>query len=536
MRRFSGRASRPQLHGWRRIGKEAMKTAVIIPPLVSRQNSVSSGIFFMPFTMAHLAGALRGAGHGVSVHDMFGLAPHRASLAPPNVYLGINPGELVTRLSPDTEAAFIYAWGVASFKAIEGILRELKTKLPNVPAIVVENAHAVTSMSLATLADQLLAMGAEYVILGESEERALKILDHLAGRGPLPDDGLARMVNGQPVTLKVTTYIENLDTLPFPAWDLFPVEAYWNLGYAHGPQEEKYLALLTSRGCPFGCRFCVLPSTSNRTWRARTPENVFEEMRHWYQTMGVREFHIEDVNPTTDRRRLAKLGRIIREAKMPFVWKFASGTKIETITVETLRDMAEGGCRYVSFSPESGSKRVMKLIGKPFDYDHGLKMTREMRRLGVTSQAVFLLGFPGEEDEDRRLSLAYLSKLVRAGLDEVLVLITTPIPGSAIFEQFSGYGDYSELTFTPTYRSDYASLLRWQRQMYLRFFALKLLCQPVRCAQHVLSALRRRFKTKMEMTLWRFLIVQRDISRGRRRGAGDNGDGSCTVSQRVSGP
>ena len=109
-----------------------------------------------------------------------------------------------------------------------------------------------------------------------------------------------------------------------------------------------------------------------------------------------------------------------------------------------------------------------------------------------------------------------MSELIRAGLDEVLVLITTPIPGSAIFEQFSGYGDYSELTFTPTYREDYARLLVWQRRMYSRFFLLKMVYQPLRCVEHVWDFLRRRFKTKMEMTLWRFMIVQKDMMIGRR--------------------
>ncbi len=504
-----------------------MRVALIIPPLVSRANDVlGSGIYYMPFTMASLAGSLREAGHHVSVHDMFALAPHRITHVPPMIYQGISADELMEHFSTGPDAAFVFAWGVTSFNVLGRIARRIKDSFPNVPIIVVENSQAVTSMSLACVAEKLLHEGADYLILGECEDRALALLNHIERGETLPADGFACMKDGRVQVAPAKSVISDLDKLPVPAWDMFPLKAYWRLGYAHGPQEGEYLAILTSRGCPFRCKFCVIPSTNQHKWRARSAQNVFGEMRHWHDTLGVREFHFEDVNPTTREERLVELARLIREHNKPFIWKFASGTKIETISLDGLRAMAAGGCSYVSFSPETGSDRVLRLMAKPFNREHALEQTREMRRLGVTSQAVFLLGFPGETDEDRRLTQEYMSELVRAGLDEALILITTPIPGSEIFEQFSGYGDYSELTFSPAWRQDYADLSRWQRRLYRRFFLLKMLYQPRRCFAHLWNLLRRRFKTKMEMTFWRLAIIKWDMLFAEKSAGFDTADTS----------
>jgi len=491
-----------------------MNVALIIPPLVSRSNDVlGSGIFYMPISMAYLAGALRADGHDVHVHDLFAMAPTRLTYDGPMVRQGMPIDRFLKQSLLNADIAFVFSWGATSFQPLIELTQGIKAKRPGVPVVIVENAQAVFALALSKVARALLEAGADYVILGECEERARALVSYLEGTGPLPDDGVChRSLRFGNVMNPAIAHIENLDALPFPAWDLFPVKTYWQLGYAHGPQEGRYLALQTSRGCTNTCRFCVLPATNNRHWRGRSPENVLAEMKHWHETMGVREFHIEDVNPTLDGDRLARLGDLIKQQGLPFIWKFASGTKLETLSAQSLRAMVAGGCRYVSFSPESGSNRVLTLMDKRFDHAHGLTMTREMRRLGVVSQAVFILGFPGEEDADRMATLRYMKDLIKAGLDEVLVLITSPIPGAAIVEEgiMPAHAEVGEISFAPAWREDYAMLCRWQRRLYRTFFVHKVIYQPLRCVRHTWNFMRRRFETKMEMTLWRLLIMKKN--------------------------
>ena len=81
--------------------------------------------------------------------------------------------------------------------------------------------------------------------------------------------------------------------------------------------------------------------------------------------------------------------------------------------------MAKSGCVFVSFSPESGSPRMLKIMNKPFNHDFALSRVSEMHRLGIRTQAVFIGGVPGETQKDQDLSVQYARKLIKAGVDEI---------------------------------------------------------------------------------------------------------------------
>jgi radical SAM superfamily enzyme YgiQ (UPF0313 family) len=288
---------------------------------------------------------------------------------------------------------------------------------------------------------------------------------------------------------------------------LFPLLNYWRLRYAHGPlTADRYLPLLTSRGCPYPCRFCVIPETNSGRWRARSAANVVEEMDQHGRRFGVREFHIEDVDPTVNDPRTRAICEEILRRSLPVTWKIAAGTKVETLRDEATIDlMARAGCRYISISPESGSPRVLKLINKPFDLDHAVRLIERMNRVGICSQACFVLGFPGEEDADRQLTWNLVHDLTRVGVDEIALFVITPVPGAAVFGQFAGYRDFSELTFSPQWRADYRRLNRFRVALYRNFLGWKLRYHPGKLARQPFNFLRRRFETKMEMTPYRAL-------------------------------
>ena len=106
--------------------------------------------------------------------------------------------------------------------------------------------------------------------------------------------------------------IYDLDNLPFPNWDKFPLEKYWLLGHAHGPlSSKKYLPILSSRGCPYPCNFCVIPKTNERKWRSRTPKNVVDEIKFWQKKLEIKEFHFEDLNSTINDRRTKEICNLI---------------------------------------------------------------------------------------------------------------------------------------------------------------------------------------------------------------------------------
>lgn len=487
-----------------------MRIVLINPNLVTlRHDPFTTGIVYMPIGLVSVATALAKA-HGVRVIDAFGEAPRRVRARDRYLLSGLAPEETVARIPAGTEAIFLYADRLTNHVALLELLRAVNAAFPNVPKILLENTQAVTAYALSAIKEELLAAGADFVLIGEAEETAGRLLEALAsGVPPLGLPGVAFRHEGACHFTEAVPPAADLDRLAFPDWGLIPLANYWGLRYAHGPFEtDRYLPILTSRGCPYPCRFCVIPTTNRRRWRGRSAKNVVDEMETNLRRFGVSEFHLEDVNPTVSDGRIRELCREILARKLPILWKIAAGTKVETIRDETtLQMMRDAGCAYISISPESGSPRVMRLMDKPFNFPHALRLVRDMKRLGITSQACFVLGFPGEEPEDRRATAAAVRELIEAGVDDVTLSIVTPVPGAAIFSQFEGFDDYSQLNFSPTWRADYRELARFRRGLYAKALWWKLRAAPLTTLRQPFAILRRRFRSKMTMAIYRGLRV-----------------------------
>ena len=141
----------------------------------------------------------------------------------------------------------------------------------------------------------------------------------------------------------------------------------------------------------------------------------------------------------------------------------------------------------------------MQLIDKPFDLNHGKKLIQRMNLNKIKSQACFVLGFPGENDEDRILTKKIIQEFTRNGLDEIAVFIITPIPGSEIYSKFSGFNSYSELNFSPIWRDDYKKLNKFRINLYRLFILNKLIFFPTKIFKQIFNFLFFNFETKMEM-------------------------------------
>ncbi len=485
---------------------------VLINPnlIVQRNDPFTTGIVYMPFNLAYLASSLRENGFSIHVIDAFAARPRQAHREGAFTWFGLLVNEVVACIPADVQAAFIYAINLTNHNATIAITRELKQTFPDLPVIILENTQAVTAYALRYIMDEFFDVGADYVLTGESEQRAVQLLDLIA-HNAVEDDLRAIDGLGSPnFYTPPASFIAELDKLPFPAWDLFPVKNYWNLHFAHGPlSSNRYLPLLTSRGCPYPCRFCVVPATNQGKWRSRSAKNVVDEIAYFVGELGVREFHIEDLDPTISDQRIRDICNEILARDLNIIWKIASGTKVETIrNEETIDLMAKAGCRYISISPETGSARILKLMKKPFDLDHAVRLVKRMNQVGIRSQACFVLGFPGETEQDLELTWNLVHDLTRKGVDEIALFMITPVPGSSIYEEFQGYQSLSQLNFTPTWRTDFQQLNRFRLRLYGAFLWWKLRYHPLKIMRQAINFLRRRFETKMEMIPYRALVLK----------------------------
>ncbi|HKY79462.1 MAG TPA: radical SAM protein [Anaerolineales bacterium] len=489
-----------------------MSIALINPNLVvQRSDPFTTGVVYMPVTLAYLAAALRQAGREVKVVDAYAAAPRQRRQDGNFLFFGLTETQVVEQLSQQVEAVFVYAINLTNHLSTVAIVKAIKSAAPTVPLVVVENTQAVTAYALSQAAGEFYAAGADYILTGEAEQRAGQLLDAMAAGA---NQETLRSIDGLGTPAFYNAPLgffsqTELDALPLPAWDLFPLENYWSLRFAHGPlSARRYLPLLTSRGCPYPCGFCVVPATNSQKWRPRSASNVVDEMEHFLKTLEVAEFHIEDLDPTISDTRIRQICVEIVRRGLKVIWKIAAGTKVETMRdEETIDLMAKAGCRYISISPETGSPRLLKLMRKPFDLEHAVRLVKRMDQVGIRSQACFVLGYPGEVEEDLHMTWDLVRTLTRVGVDEIALFIITPVPGSAISREFSGYSTLSELNFSPAWRKDYAHLNGFRVRLYAHFLWWKLRYHPRKLLRQPINFLRRRFETKMEMVPYRALVL-----------------------------
>lgn len=485
---------------------------LVNPNLVTQRNDIfTTGIVYMPISLAYFASTLRHLGFQCNVIDAFGENPNQFWFDENFLYRGLTPSEVVNRISKNSMAIVLYAINLTYHRSLTQIIQSIRQRYSKVPIIVMENTQAVTAYSLRKTQKGLYDVGVDYVMTGEAEVRGTELIKMLQNGAKSSDiskiDGIGFRLDGKTHYIPPKRKIVNLDTLPFPAWDLLPLQNYWRLKYAHGPFEtKKYLPILTSRGCPYPCTFCIIPEINDRKWRARSANNVVDEMVEFLDKFGVREFHIEDVNPTVNDKRIREICEEIIRRNLKVIWKISSGTKVETLRDESIIElMARAGCRYISISPETGSPRILKKMNKPFNLDLAIRLVKKMNDMGIHSQACFVLGYPDESDEDRQMTWQMVHDLTKVGVDEIALFIITPAPGSAIFEQFGDCADYSKLTFSPVWREDYKRLNKFRLRLYRNFLYWKLKYHPLKIVKQINNFLRRRFKTKMEMTPYRAL-------------------------------
>ena len=482
---------------------------IIIPPVTSHNLDAHSGFPFIPHMAGYLAGEIKKFDNNLQILDSFSEDPTNINCINDLMFQGLSINEIDNRINKKSKNIFIYARTVIDYEIIVSLIRHFsKKKKYNI--VVFENSQCVDALVLKPIYKNFLDAGANVIIFGEPENRVKKILEYLNKDSKI-DNNLK--IKGVAIKFKNFFYLneesifdKDIDKFSFPYWDHWNLNGYWKLNYAHPPikKNDRFVTLLTSRGCPFRCTFCVAPEL-NPTWRFRSSKNVVDEIEYFYNKLNINDFHISDLNPTIREQRIIDICKEILDRNLKITWKIAQGTKIETIkNLDTLTLMYKSGCRFLSFSPESGSEEVMKnIIKKPFKYNVALETVRAMCKVGIRSQACFVVGMPGEKKIDRQKSINYMKKLVKAGVDEVACYIITPLPGSKIFNEIKGYSSLSQCSHTPNWRKDFNELYIFRIKFYIIFLTLKLIFHPKQFYLVFYRLFTLNFETKMEMSFFK---------------------------------
>ena len=219
----------------------------------------------------------------------------------------------------------------------------------------------------------------------------------------------------------------DLDSWPYPARDIVPIERYQTAQY----QGTNGTFMLSSRGCPYRCTFCLWPGTMvGRDFRARRPEAVVDEMEHLVKRYGVDDIYFDDDTMTIDRDRLLEICRLIQERDLKVHW-IAMG-RVDTVDEELMSAMRKAGCDNIYLGVESGSQEILKRLKKGTQLSQVEKAFRAARKAGIKTQAFFMLGGPGETKETLKETIDFA---IRLDPDNAQFAAAVPYPGTEMYEE-----------------------------------------------------------------------------------------------------
>lgn len=217
-------------------------------------------------------------------------------------------------------------------------------------------------------------------------------------------------------------FIPDLDDLPLPLHHLLPLDAY-RMPLMKGP----FTFILTSRGCPAGCKYCIKHVSYQWSVRLHSPERIMREL--WLlHDLGIHNIHMYADLFTVNREQVVELCRLIIKEQLPIKW--TCNSRVDYVDEEMLQLMGRAGCWMISWGIESGNEAILKKAAKGADPQKAHQALRWAKQAGIKNWGYFIIGLPGETVETIRQTIDLAKALP---LDIALFHVAAPYPGTPFF-------------------------------------------------------------------------------------------------------
>ncbi len=287
------------------------------------------------------------------------------------------------------------------------------------------------------LEDTLTNEAIDVSVIGEGEATFVELIPLLvSGAGFSGVRGIAFMENDEIVRTEPRPYIEDLDSLPYPAWDLLKLKYYWKQNSFGRLGPRRYMSLFTSRACPFGCIYCH--KMFGKGFRARSVENVLGEMETLIERYGIKDYEFIDDCFNLNRDRVVNVCDEIIARGWNLSLSFANGLRGDRLDRALLEKMKQAGTREVAVAIETASPRLQKLIGKNLNLEKVRQTIDDAMSLGIPCDGFFMLGFPTETEAEMRETVRFAieSRLLYAHFT-----IVTPFLGTELARKYKDLVD-----------------------------------------------------------------------------------------------
>lgn len=400
-----------------------------------------------PLGLGYLASVLREAGFKVRIID--------------DLVENLSLGDLLKKVKDSLIVGITST--TPTFKSALSYAKKIKEALPDI-FVVLGGVH-VTFQPEKAMENEFV----DAVCIGEGERTIVELAERVeAGKSLEGVKGIYYREEGRIRKNEPREFIEDLDSLPFPAFDLMPLEKYSLLG-----RKLREFPMITSRGCPFACRYCSSSLFLGRKFRARSAGNVVDEIEWLVEKWEAKHVAFGDDTFTLKKKRVEEICREIRDRGLEITWSCSS--RIDTIDAELLKTMKSAGCTAIYYGIESASRKVLEYYRKRISLEKAFEVIRTTKKLGISAICSFIIGAPIETRKEMEDTLKFA---IRLDPDYAQFSILTPYPGTEIYEEAKRNGillteDYEKYTAgKPVLKTQVSEneLSKFLRKCYVRFY------------------------------------------------------------------
>jgi len=427
-----------------------MKVTLINPP-------ASSGYPQPPMGLIQIASVIEKKGFSVNIIDA-----NLLNLQPPDILPFLEGTDVLglTAMTPTVSGAM----------AIAGEVKNIRPEMP----VILGGPHA-TMLSNETMDT---TQDIDILVIGEAEVSFPQLLSAIEKTGSVADvPGIIWEKDGELIENPPAESPGDLDSLPFLAYHLIPIEKY----RPHPPHGRAlpFAVLITSRGCPYNCAYCSKP-VFGRKFRAQSPGRVVDEITDLQSKYGVKEIAFYDDVFTLDKKRVYAISEEIVKRGLKVIW--SCETRVNLVDKELLTMMKKAGCYSISYGLESGNQAILDTINKNTTLEEAEEAVRSTREAGIHAIRYFMIGSPGETPETIQQTIN-LAKRLNLGFAQFS--ITTPFPGTELYDLYIKNGGRSDIPWedyiyagsgegsAPVFESDAlkrADIVSWEKRAYRDFY------------------------------------------------------------------
>lgn len=391
-----------------------------------------------PIGLAYIAGSLKQAGFKMKGIDSSGEAIDRITPIPDSrlQYQGLGIEEIKERVDPKTKVFGISIMFTHEWNYYKKMITALKAAFPQ--TTIIAGGEHITALPEYSLKD---CPALDYAAFGEGEETMVDCCRRLAaGLSPKEAPGIAFLEGGAMIKTPPRPRIKNLDEIPWPEWDIFPLRTYLDQAIGSGPSFGRSMPMLATRGCPYQCTFCSNPAMWTNKYYMRSVDDVIREIKFYKQKYGVTGLQFYDLTAIVQKQWTKDFCTRMLEEKIDLEWSLPSGTRSEALDEENLSLMAKTKCRYLVYAPESGSPETLKLIKKKITLEKMMASIRTAIRCGISVRTNMIIGFPHERRKNIWETLKTQLRFAWIGVEECPLFPFQPYPGTELFDYLLSKG------------------------------------------------------------------------------------------------